>query len=598
MGKDLLKQLGDIELNPSTKSQIESQQPSVPLNVAPKESAAETRGKGGEPTIPQLYQEEVPEVTLPDGTKVKMQGEQAFKEANRYRDPATQAMMLGAGLEGLSMIAPPAGAAGMATLLPRAAARMGRPLAWPGRLETGASMLRTGVSAGGGEKVSELGRGTPFEAQANIVGDLLSLLGPGGLKNFGRTIAPHVVPDTAAAAKAAERRGLSISPKQAASTTPRGFTAYSEPNNTEVTRLMTSAADPAAIGQRGHNGVARIDEGWFRGTNQRYDQAYEYIFSPQNIFQLSVGHQDAVVNAVSDAMKANVPGAEKFAEEASRRAPWLVQPSVFPMGGGGLRSNPNFLPFDGPQLRVARDLIRGLQKSTKPETRHLGNELWRLTMENVKAVDPHIHQQLQLTNNGYRHFRLLEEMDKAGKINQGHIDLQWLDDQLRSGFGSEAYRHGTDQSVAAELGRYGKKLRMGNQPVGQTTAERVAEALIGSSGSLAALLPFLAEGGDFNWPRMAAAGAAGLTASFPGRKAILSGAQKATSAAGRAIQRMPRPQEDDLATRARKVLATTSIPGVGAAKVPIPGPAHTYGKAREGLSALIANLLERPKEGE
>jgi hypothetical protein len=57
--------------------------------------------------------------------------------------------------------------------------------------------------------------------------------------------------------------------------------------------------------------------------------------------------------------------------------------------------------------------------------------------------------------------------------------------------------------------------------------------------------------GEMSYPDMVKGALLGATASYPARKAIVGGARAASNPIGRAIQKMPRPQQDDLATRGK-----------------------------------------------
>lgn len=178
------------------------------------------------------------------------------------------------------------------------------------------------------------------------------------------------------------------------------------------------------------------------------------------------------------------------------------------------------------------------------------------------------------TNQRYRAYAILEEMDKQGKIVQGSIDLPWMDDQLRKGWGGQKYRHGTDTSTPAQLARYGKELRVKNQPE-PTNLNPLGEALImGAGGAAAGAVPLLMGQDKFSYPTMAAGLVGAGTASYPARKFISGAIKKAASPVGRALQRIQTPGADDLATRSKMI--------------------NRLAGSRESLSAILANLHNQP----
>lgn len=529
-------------------------------------TAGEVRGQGGQPSARQLGKEAAPDIDVPGVGKVPAPNLALETEAAKIKDPAYKAALEAASLEAAAMVAPPMAGAALGRLLPNLM-RGRTPLAVPGRAETLTSMGRAGAAGGAAEAVNEQGRGTAIEPVTSGLSNLLALLGPVGMRALAKSAAPGVTPETRGTAREAERAGMSLTPRQVSEGAPKGYGVYDQKNNIVANRMLTGAADGTP--------VARVTPAWLTATDTRLDQAYEYLFSPQNIFTSPTGTQGLLVSQVMSGQGMN-SAVDKFLAEASQKVPFLTQHPFNPMPGGGYVSNPNFLPPDGPQLREARDMVRRLQKSPDPATRHYANEVWEATMNHIRAADPHVARELLATNARYRAYSLLEEMDKQGKIVQGNVDLQWLDDTMRKGWGGQRYRHGQDQSVPAQAGHFGRDLRIKNQPE-PTNMNPLGEALIMGTGMTAAgAIPHFMGHDTFSYPTALAGLTGALTASYPARKAISGGIKKIASPVGRAIQKIPRPQQDDLATRSKIV--------------------NRLAGSRESLSAILANLHNQPQE--
>ncbi len=506
-------------------------------------TAGEVRGRGGQPSAAQLGAEAAPPIQVPGVAEPLPNPKLGIEtEANRWQDPAFGSMMLGAGLEGLAMTVPPAAGAALAATAPRLM-RGAKAIEAPGIAETLGGMGRVGASAGLAEKLSEQGRGTPFEPATEGVSNLLALLGPTGFKSLSRTMAPHVTPQTAKTARDAEKAGFALTPRQVAREAPSNFGAHSPYNNTVSNQIMSKAADGVA--------VPTITREWLGNTGKKLDQAYEFIFSDQNIFTAGP-QQDQLVNIVMSGKGMNAQ-VDKFIDEAAKKVPYLTENILLPVKTGGFRNNPRFLPPDGPQLREARDMIRKLQGSKDPAVRHYGNEVWDHAMAHLEAADPHVGQQLKVTNGRYRSWKMLEDMNQDGRLVQGNVDPQWLNDRLSNGWGSKKYLHGQDRSEPGKLGIMGRDLRIRNEPQPEGT-NMIPEALVmGTGGLIGGAIPFAMGQDQFSWPKTATAAAMGMTASYPARKSIVGGIKKGSSAAGRALQRIPAPQQADLATRSKLI---------------------------------------------
>lgn len=499
-----------------------------------------------------------PMVTVPGAGEQPKEPALMRKEAGRIMDPAWQDAVTAATLEAAGMWAPTLGSAAMGAMAPRLVKR--GPIAAPGRIETLGSMARAGAGAGAGTEVGQMGQNTSWAPAAKMIGDAVSLLTPSGIKKLLDVLAPRATSETARIARQAEKEGFRLEPKQVAETAPKGYTAHDVQNNIRANEIMTgSAGDPAP----------HVTREWLNGREQHFDRTYDTIFSPGNIFAAS-HNQQVLANTVLQGQGLNRQ-IDGFISEATTKWPYLTTHAYVPLPGGGLRQNPNFLPPDGAQLREARDAIRKLQRSTDPQTRAYGNRVWMEQMNHIRAADPHLGRMLEQTNSQYRSYMAIEDMELAGKISQGNIDLQHLDQYLRSGMAGENYIRGVDTSVPARLGRYGKNLRIANQPPAQAKNMIPESLIVGGSSLAGGLIPMVMGAHEFSYPGALAGALAASTGSYPARKAILSGIRAGTDPAGRAIQRLPRPQQEDLATRSKIIQRLVGT--------------------REGLSAILPEIM-------
>lgn len=414
--------------------------------------------------------------------------------------------------------------------------------------------LLEGVGTGAGQamlatKTSQAGRGTPYQPLTEAASLGIDLAGPWATNKLLRRLGPDVVPQTQEEARRAEKLGFRMTPQQLRE---HGAVPHSTVhNNQTATRLLTGEAGTS---------TRHIDDAWLGSTESKISSKYDGIFAPHNILALSIGSADQLVDTVLTPLRrAQQAGhvtselekaADKFAQESLRIAPFLTQPSVVPFGTG-MRANPNFIAPHGEQLRGARDLIRGLQGSENPEIRHYGNQVWEEFINVLQSSDPKLTKDLLEANKQWRTYRLIDDMHKDGHVVQGAVDLKWLNDKLSGGPGSKNYRHGGDQSMAAELARFGRDLNIVQQPPPKppSRAWEVGQDMV-VGGGLGAGGSYLY--GDKPFSQQSAMDSAIGALTYPAVKRF-SAEQMAPifNAAGRAVQRIPRTAQEDMANRSR-----------------------------------------------
>jgi hypothetical protein len=259
-------------------------------------------------------------------------------------------------------------------------------------------------------------------------------------------------------ARAAEDLGFKLSPSQVRQDVPvsaKGATGWAEKNQTLANRLASGATGVEA---------KEISPDFIRGRlkdlGKEFDKVYkgkDFVIDPQaadSIRQIASNEMQLPANASVSAVRNTANNIiQNFNSLTSRVG---AKPGTFAIEGDALQ-------------RLRTDLLQAARSTSSRQDAHAIYELVDVIDQSVARNHPEIAEKLTELRPMYRNTVILEDLNRAGGINQGNISLERLGNMLGSRKGG--VRTG-DRADIDQLGEMGRQLRLRArwEPEGKTAS--------------------------------------------------------------------------------------------------------------------------------